>query len=107
MQFILVSIFHSVRCLWEYAGVSVRHPNRLRPFDLAEAFPRALAARDPRCGGTGMQDRLLDPLATKLLLGESKPGDRIKVAARDGALNLRACEGPCSSTQAPFIGARK
>ena len=35
-----------------------------------------------------IQDRLLDPLATKLLLGEFKPGDRIKVVARDGELEF-------------------
>jgi ATP-dependent Clp protease ATP-binding subunit ClpA len=31
---------------------------------------------------------LLDPLATKLLLGEFKPGDRIKVAVHDGELEF-------------------
>src|ERR1022692_3395338 len=35
-----------------------------------------------------IQDRLLDPLATKLLLGEFKPGDRIKAIARDGELEF-------------------
>ena len=35
-----------------------------------------------------IQDLLLDPLATKLLLGEFKPGDRIKVVAHDGALEF-------------------
>ena len=35
-----------------------------------------------------IQDQLLDPLATKLLLGEFKPGDRIKVVARDGELEF-------------------
>ena len=33
-----------------------------------------------------IQDHLLDPLSTKLLVGEFKPGDRIKVIARDGEL---------------------
>jgi ATP-dependent Clp protease ATP-binding subunit ClpB len=47
---------------------------------------------DPQFGARplkrAIQDRLLDPLATKLLLGEFKPGDRIKVAARDGELEF-------------------
>jgi ATP-dependent Clp protease ATP-binding subunit ClpB len=47
---------------------------------------------DPQFGARplkrAIQDRLLDPLATKLLLGEFKPGDRIKVVARDGALEF-------------------
>ena len=33
-----------------------------------------------------IQEHLLDPLATKLLAGEFKPGDRIKVGAKDGEL---------------------
>ncbi len=47
---------------------------------------------DPQFGARplkrAIQDRLLDPLATKLLLGEFKPGDRIKVVARNGALEF-------------------
>ena len=47
---------------------------------------------DPQFGARplkrAIQDRLLDPLATKLLLGEFKPGDRIKVIARDGELEF-------------------
>ncbi|MGO8926747.1 MAG: ATP-dependent chaperone ClpB [Limisphaerales bacterium] len=47
---------------------------------------------DPQFGARplkrAIQDRLLDPLATKLLLGEFKPGDRIKVAAHDGELEF-------------------
>jgi len=35
-----------------------------------------------------IQDCLLDPPATKLLLGGFKPGDRIKVVARDGELEF-------------------
>jgi ATP-dependent Clp protease ATP-binding subunit ClpB len=45
---------------------------------------------DPQFGARPLkrtiQDLLLDPLATKLLVGEFKPGDRIKVAAHDGEL---------------------
>jgi len=47
---------------------------------------------DPQFGARPIkrtiQDRLLDPLATKLLLGEFKPGDRIKVVARAGELEF-------------------
>ena len=47
---------------------------------------------DPQFGARPIkrtiQDRLLDPLATKLLLGEFKPGDRIKVVAREGELEF-------------------
>jgi ATP-dependent Clp protease ATP-binding subunit ClpB len=47
---------------------------------------------DPQFGARplkrAIQERLLDPLATKLILGEFKPGDRIKVTARDGELEF-------------------
>ena len=47
---------------------------------------------DPQFGARPLkrtiQDLLLDPLATKLLLGEFKPGDRIKVVADDGHLEF-------------------
>jgi len=35
-----------------------------------------------------IQDLLLDPLATKLLVGDFKPGDRIKVVAHNGELEF-------------------
>ena len=45
---------------------------------------------DPQFGARPLkrtiQDLLLDPLANKLLLGEFKPGDRLKVVAHDGEL---------------------
>ncbi|HOC55305.1 MAG TPA: ATP-dependent chaperone ClpB [Verrucomicrobiota bacterium] len=45
---------------------------------------------DPQFGARPLkrtiQELLLDPLATKLLVGEFKPGDRIKVVAQTGAL---------------------
>ena len=45
---------------------------------------------DPQFGARplkrAIQDLVLDPLATKLLVGEFKPGDRIKVVAQAGAL---------------------
>ena len=47
---------------------------------------------DPQFGARplkrAIQDLLLDPLATRLLAGEFKPGDRIKVAAHDGELEF-------------------
>jgi ATP-dependent Clp protease ATP-binding subunit ClpB len=47
---------------------------------------------DPQFGARplkrAIQDLLLDPLANRLLLGEFKPGDRIKVAAHDGELDF-------------------
>jgi ATP-dependent Clp protease ATP-binding subunit ClpB len=49
---------------------------------------------DPQFGARPLkrtiQDLLLDPLATKLLLGEFKPGDRIKVHANNGTLEFSA-----------------
>jgi ATP-dependent Clp protease ATP-binding subunit ClpB len=47
---------------------------------------------DPQFGARplkrAIQDLLLDPLASRLLEGEFKPGDRIKVAAHDGHLKF-------------------
>jgi ATP-dependent Clp protease ATP-binding subunit ClpB len=47
---------------------------------------------DPQFGARplkrAIQDLLLDPLATKLLVGEFKPGDRIKVLAHNGELEF-------------------
>ncbi len=47
---------------------------------------------DPQFGARPLkrtiQDLLLDPLANKLLLGEFQPGDRVKVVADDGHLEL-------------------
>jgi ATP-dependent Clp protease ATP-binding subunit ClpB len=48
------------------------------------------AGYDPQFGARplkrAIQEYLLDPLATKLLAGEFKPGDKIKVVARNGGL---------------------
>jgi ATP-dependent Clp protease ATP-binding subunit ClpA len=47
---------------------------------------------DPQFGARPLkrtiQDLVLDPLATKLLVGEFKPGDRIKVVAHNGTLEF-------------------
>jgi ATP-dependent Clp protease ATP-binding subunit ClpB len=51
---------------------------------------------DPQFGARplkrAIQDLVLDPLANKLLLGEFKPGDRIKAVARDGELVFEKAE---------------
>jgi ATP-dependent Clp protease ATP-binding subunit ClpB len=45
---------------------------------------------DPQFGARplkrAIQEQLLNPLATKLLDGDFKPGDKIKVSANDGDL---------------------
>ncbi|HET7625551.1 MAG TPA: ATP-dependent chaperone ClpB [Verrucomicrobiae bacterium] len=47
---------------------------------------------DPQFGARplkrAIQDQLLDPLATKLLVGDFKPGDHIQVSASDGELSF-------------------
>jgi ATP-dependent Clp protease ATP-binding subunit ClpA len=47
---------------------------------------------DPQFGARPLkrtiQELVLDPLATKLLMGEFKAGDRIKVKADDGAMEF-------------------
>jgi ATP-dependent Clp protease ATP-binding subunit ClpB len=61
-----------------------------------ERSARQLIAKegyDPQFGARPLkrtiQDLLLDPLASKLLVGEFKPGDHIKVMARDGQLDFQ------------------
>ncbi len=60
-----------------------------------DATAKALLAEegyDPQFGARplkrSIQEHLLDPLATQLLEGVFKPGDRIKVSASDGALRF-------------------
>ena len=60
--------------------------------DVDDAAKRLIAKEgyDPQFGARplkrAIQDQLLDPLATKLLVGDFKPGDRIHVTAPDGEL---------------------
>ena len=60
--------------------------------DVDAAAKKLLASEgyDPQFGARplkrAIQEHLIDPLATKLLAGEFKPGDRIKVGAKDGEL---------------------
>ena len=49
---------------------------------------RAIGFAVPERACVQVSMNLLDPLATKLLVGEFKPGDRIKVIARDGELGF-------------------
>jgi ATP-dependent Clp protease ATP-binding subunit ClpB len=63
--------------------------------DVDKAAKKLLAKEgyDPQFGARplkrAIQEHLLDPLATKLLEGEFKPGDRVKVAAEGGELVFR------------------
>jgi ATP-dependent Clp protease ATP-binding subunit ClpB len=60
--------------------------------DVDAAAKKLLASEgyDPQFGARplkrAIQEHLLDPLATKLLAGEFKPGDKIKVTAQDDSL---------------------
>ncbi len=60
--------------------------------DVDAAAKKLLASEgyDPQFGARplkrAIQEHLLDPLATKLLAGEFKPGEKIKVSAKDGEL---------------------
>ena len=63
--------------------------------DVDTAAKKLLASEgyDPQFGARplkrAIQEHLLDPLATKLLAGEFKPGEKIKVSAKDDALVFR------------------
>jgi ATP-dependent Clp protease ATP-binding subunit ClpB len=60
--------------------------------DVDAAAKKLLASEgyDPQFGARplkrAIQEHLLDPLAAKLLAGEFKPNDKIKVSAKDGEL---------------------
>ncbi len=60
--------------------------------DVDVAAKKLLASEgyDPQFGARplkrAIQEHLLDPLATKLLAGDFKPGDKIKVSAKDAKL---------------------
>jgi ATP-dependent Clp protease ATP-binding subunit ClpB len=60
--------------------------------DVDAAAKKLLASEgyDPQFGARplkrAIQEHLLDPLATKLLAGDFKPGDKIKVTAKDDGL---------------------
>ena len=58
--------------------------------DVAAKKLLAKEGYDPQFGARplkrAVQERILNPLSMKLLEGEFKPGDRIKVTAKDGEL---------------------
>jgi ATP-dependent Clp protease ATP-binding subunit ClpB len=64
--------------------------------DVDAAAKKLLASEgyDPQFGARplkrAIQEHLLDPLATKLLSGEFKPGDRIKVTSNSESLAFKA-----------------
>jgi ATP-dependent Clp protease ATP-binding subunit ClpB len=75
-------------------GVERRLQQQNLQFTL-DAAAKALIAEegyDPQFGARplkrSIQEHLLDPLATRLLDGDFKPGDRIKVSAKEGALTF-------------------
>ena len=58
---------------------------------MVEKVKQAIQRRcDPQCGARplkrAVQDQLLNPLSMRLLEGKFKPGDKIKVSAKDGEL---------------------
>jgi ATP-dependent Clp protease ATP-binding subunit ClpB len=96
-----IIIFHSLdeKQLEAVVGIQLqRLEQRLARQQLVievEASARKYLAReghDPQFGARplkrAIQEHLLDPLATKLLDGEFKTGDRIKVTAEDGQLKF-------------------
>ena len=62
--------------------------------DVAAKSLLAKEGYDPQFGARplkrAIQEHLLDPLATKLLAGEFKPGERIKVGANGDSLTLKS-----------------
>jgi ATP-dependent Clp protease ATP-binding subunit ClpA len=74
----------------ERLGKRLAQQNLTLEVDKAAKKLLAKEGYDPQFGARplkrSIQEHLLDPLATKLLEGEFKPGDRIKVNAKDGEL---------------------
>jgi ATP-dependent Clp protease ATP-binding subunit ClpB len=94
-----IIIFHSLNReqLMKIVEVQLQHvEKRLQQQNLQlelDKAAKALIARegyDPQFGARplkrSIQEHLLDPLATRLLDGQFKPGDRIKATAQDGEL---------------------
>ena len=80
----------------QFPEVSVSKSHRLAPqnlrLDVAAAAKKRIAREgyDPSFGACPLQraipEHRLEPLATNLRAGEFKPGDLIKVSAKDGEL---------------------
>ena len=96
-----IIIFHSLdeKQLAYIVDIQLQHlERRLAQQQLSLEVDRAakqLIAKegyDPQFGARplkrAIQDLLLDPLATKLLVGDFKPGDRIKAVAHNGGLEF-------------------
>ena len=96
-----IIIFHSLdeQQLSEIVDIQLERLNRrLAQQQLTldvDARAKKLLAKegfDPQFGARplkrAIQEQLLDPLANKLLVGDFKPGDRIKVTAHDGELEF-------------------
>lgn len=94
-----IIIFHSLRAAEltrivdiQLARLERRLAQQQLTLDVDKAAKSLLAKEgyDPQFGARplkrAIQEHLLDPLATKLLAGEFKPGDRIKVAVERDAL---------------------
>jgi len=97
-----IIIFHSLgeEQLAQVVGIQLeRLERRLAQQQLSlevEASARELVAKEgyePQFGARplkrAIQDLLLDPLANRLLAGEFKAGDRIRVAAKQGGLEFK------------------
>jgi ATP-dependent Clp protease ATP-binding subunit ClpB len=96
-----IIIFHSLRAAEltqivdiQLARLERRLEQQQLTLDVDKAAKSLLAKEgyDPQFGARplkrAIQEHLLDPLATKLLAGEFKPGDRIKVSARNDGLTF-------------------
>ncbi len=96
-----IIIFHSLRTAELDRIVDIQlarldqrlaQQNLVLEVDKAAKSFLAKAGYDPQFGARplkrAIQEHLLDPLATKLLAGEFKPGDRIKVSARNDGLTF-------------------
>jgi len=76
----------------QLAGLQKRLAQQQLTLDVDASAKKLLASEgyDPQFGARplkrAIQEHLLDPLATKLLAGEFKPGERIKVSSKDGEL---------------------
>jgi ATP-dependent Clp protease ATP-binding subunit ClpB len=102
-----IIIFHSLdeRQLSKIVDIQLKRlDRRLAQQQLTlelDAAAKHLLARegyDPQFGARPLkrtiQERLLDPLSIKLLSGEFKPGDHIRVAGADGELDFDKKSGP-------------
>jgi ATP-dependent Clp protease ATP-binding subunit ClpB len=80
----------------QLAGVEKRLAQQNLTLEVDASAKRLIAEEgyDPQFGARplkrAIQEHLLDPLATKLLAGEFKPGDKIKVGANGDGLIFKS-----------------